>query len=954
MTFRSIFPNLFGFGFSNDADIWLVQPYSRLLFSGSLRAATYDGTIFNIGYFTGGQSLVFAVEYRLVDENGYISTHGPYYQEAPEPSIIGCQTNTYIFFDYHITPVLDTATVWQTMEIFIDMDSNSCVDMRPSTGPPREPQPFIVPSDTQLLYYPWSLNYPYHNDSLWFHSKNDSLYFDKEFYEWYYPPINLGKVKAGDTIIFSLISVGPGTEGERMYPRVEPDREGWNFYYESWIDDCDDYGGSLWFSRDRYRVYAAPQRGMPGDTLRLYVEAIGEPEDPNAEVDVNIIEGRNYATLIDTSGTVYGNDIFYRPYSRITNELQLVIGQNLPPSGRIIVQVLSEEDWFSSGRVVLEIGSCPNVSFCPPAIATGDTSDIIVKKQRFNGDIVPYPDDQEFDVHFFNIADTVYGKLLDPCDQTLKDSLLCTLKGFKYVASLDTAPPENYLIKFLVEPVGSWDVCEPCQPAGLTKSSFSEELSTPIGTMRSGSKNIQLASASVSKQGSHARRTSDYPSCSNNGLTIREYEIILGETKYFKVTKCEDTKSLVIDTTSHGGRTNDLEGGESEADWSVEKADARPKDIRPGTRIGAYWETKKVAPDFNGTPKLMPDGLIRVIGRYWHADSVYRVKLTSKLSGYKDAHAIIEVKKPRKLGSALDPTVEDVFGNQIMINDTIIKYAGIYGIPPQIIKGQIAKETHFEPVYRYEFNEDIKYRNMTEPDENGGPSMNEKYFGSENNFVVNSPPPMGNGPAIPSKDVHKYVKPIGDYPRNQITIRNYLIANRYQYIKRDKLRFMNDDEITNQWNYYYDSLYKKGVWSDDIALQNEALSKAVQLLSDGIIGKKEYDWYAQTRIIASYGFLQLTHYNATDLNLNGFTKTSSTQPPEYLNEVSYGFPAYGERMYKHNQIKQIVWNGLQVNNWPLGYEKTWESALNWYNHGEPNYEVDVMNNAKNYLPVKGE
>ena len=94
----------------------------------------------------------------------------------------------------------------------------------------------------------------------------------------------------------------------------------------------------------------------------MFVDVFGSPEDPNAGMDVNIFEGRKYAHLEDTLGTIFGLDIAgtscnYRPYSRITNEFRIVIDSTAPANGRIIVQVVNQDYELSRGRAVLNFQS---------------------------------------------------------------------------------------------------------------------------------------------------------------------------------------------------------------------------------------------------------------------------------------------------------------------------------------------------------------------------------------------------------------------------------------------------------------------------------------------------------------------------------------------------------------------------------------------------------------------
>ena len=104
----------------------------------------------------------------------------------------------------------------------------------------------------------------------------------------------------------------------------------------------------------------------------------------------------------------------------------------------------------------------------------------------------------------------------------------------------------------------------------------------------------------------------------------------------------------------------------------------------------------------------MSKGLIRFIGRYWSTDSTYVVTLKTKNN--EDSPLIkLKVQKPQKLGE--EPNTlnnkKDVLGNTFNIVLLSIYTSGGIGVPPQIIKGHMEKETTFENSYRYEPSKDI-------------------------------------------------------------------------------------------------------------------------------------------------------------------------------------------------------------------------------------------------------
>jgi len=61
------------------------------------------------------------------------------------------------------------------------------------------------------------------------------------------------------------------------------------------------------------------------------------------------------------------------------------------------------------------------------------------------------------------------------------------------------------------------------------------------------------------------------------------------------------------------------------------------------------------------------------------------------------------VRKPTRLGEDYGPlpgggrrtTVSDVFGNPFSLDNNIIEYAGVYGIPPQFLKADINRKAIF-------------------------------------------------------------------------------------------------------------------------------------------------------------------------------------------------------------------------------------------------------------------
>ncbi len=209
---------------------------------------------------------------------------------------------------------------------------------------------------------------------------------------------------------------------------------------------------------------------------------------------------------------------------------------------------------------------------------------------------------------------------------------------------------------------------------------------------------------------------------------------MLGESKYFQARYPDRTTNrLVIEEVEvdDNGVPN-LDGGLADNTiWGEEPITIISESDTSGKRSGVYWETEK--PVWDGLNKRgnLAEGLIRVIGRYWHKDSSYVVNLRA-VRNSDTAKVKIKVVSPTILLSQnynglTYARAKDVFDKEYSIDSLCIYYGGLNGIPPQMIKGQMKTEsatkeftfkdgtsaTGFAPSYRYEpyttqFNETTK------------------------------------------------------------------------------------------------------------------------------------------------------------------------------------------------------------------------------------------------------
>lgn len=425
----------------------------------------------------------------------------------------------------------------------------------------------------------------------------------------------------------------------------------------------------------------------------------------------------------------------------------------------------------------------------------------------------------------------------------------------------------------------------------------------------------------------------------------RALTILLGETKYYQAKEDpEHADSLIIverDTTTAitdpGWITGDV--------WTT-----NPVTAMTGNKLGTYWDRKypryinvKTQEADSVTMESLPAGLIRLTGLFWSPDTAYKVNLHAT-DGTRSGTITIEVKPPTSLGT-LNRIKKNVSNKDVNIDSLAITHGGRSGIPPQIIKGQMQKESFFLPAFRYEPWKDIEFQTSKK--------KSSILFSNPNHFVVDSSG-MGTGNGIPT--THVNVRNLTDttsidYPRIPTQIREYVTAFLREYAQRGDLSITNPGggDIEAYWKKWYRYMKDSVSGLSDLNARRASLTRTAVDFGNGIVGGPEYDRRAQTRIVASYGFIQITHYTASEPPvLNGFTKTAEDHPPELLNEEFYGMPAYTQLLQKH--LRKIIGTNLPEYNWNDGYEKTWTKTLHEYNSKEKRYEYGVVHRARKYTP----
>jgi hypothetical protein len=446
-----------------------------------------------------------------------------------------------------------------------------------------------------------------------------------------------------------------------------------------------------------------------------------------------------------------------------------------------------------------------------------------------------------------------------------------------------------------------------------------------------------------------ARMMSDPTRIFEDTIIVKGAEILLGETKYYYAT--EASGQLTIHETT----LPQLPSGAVGTDiWGANPVSVVIADTgKSGRKMGVYWEKEKRIP--TDTTHNLPTGMIRLIGRYWHKDSIYTVKLTT--GNYTPQTGLgIEVKKPSRLGNsqyAIDRRFSrDVFDHPIDIDSICIFYGGLYGIPPQLIKGQMEKESRyianfgFSPAYRYEpytaqFWDEVRNR------------RNNPFF-------------ITNSICTPEPPNHQHVRDINYFTEVQ-SVWNVIInhSQLMNDIPDDPHRLygirtysdtMNFEPYERPMNIYHAFLSH---YQDELGLElqeaaDSARNRMIVFLRD------EWDYHvprnnkglinvtAQTRIASSYGLLQPMYTKAL---LFGYQENNNNLP-ELLN-VTDTMMVVAMRYQKEKLRRFVGASGEDNNNsWTDGYENGFFRGVYPRWNRILSYPTEVFRNSRNYQPQK--
>ena len=467
--------------------------------------------------------------------------------------------------------------------------------------------------------------------------------------------------------------------------------------------------------------------------------------------------------------------------------------------------------------------------------------------------------------------------------------------------------------------------------------------------------------------------------------------IMLGETKYFGVEKktADGTLKIVEIKTDYGKAPKfpTADDGWTWVNQDVWGANPVVPYIDKGDISIVYWEKKYPLFNSNGFAGMHNfsekdknnkdlNGMIRVIGRYWKENTdnetpevynnKYSVKLTATLDN-KTTNLTLRVVKPSKLltddNSTSYKMAKAINGEDLDIDNYLIKNGGENGIPPQLMKGQIFSESwhkkseHFWPSYRYEPWQDLYFRNQ--------PSKSNAEYYKKQPYWITDNTNMGavnGGEPVPTG--HQNVRPellfstSTPYPNSPMKIGDYVANNIGEYYNDDKNdpinRIFNSKKLQgpNDLQNVWDILLR---YFRIIFILGQDGNHNVENNSDYYIKQYiriRYDEYAQTRKAASYGYFQMLYTTAICVKDQGpgYPRRPGNYPaPEKMADHDIFMPyiiKYLKLLVKFN-LKSS--ENFDSNNWSSGFEGVWLKSYHKYN-GRSGYDKEVVTNSKIFLP----
>jgi hypothetical protein len=660
-----------------------------------------------------------------------------------------------------------------------------------------------------------------------------------------------------------------------------------------------------------------------------------------------LTSGEQYVVAI-TSGARYG-----RVWNQATGEIGTTLNVVPLSNGRMPTLVFAYDGEYpdSVGQVHIEIRTssghlapvgvdatvlapapCALVSLTPSQLAPGDTAVIRVQKKDHLGRIRDYPADQKFFAYML-WGEEQYGRLLDQTQEHTGNALDSTRQPFFFIAA-DSMDVDSVLLHFFAFPLDPYPTTS-LQEFRRASHDRREAVEETDASQENGKKNAQH----VKKESRGERREFSLTEfeCPIGSVVVKKgNDILLGETKYYQAKEDPNGNLEIIEHTSVPAQ-----GSLSGVVWTVEKVE--------GLRLGVYHEDR----DKDGNV-LPGDDRIRLVGRYWTPDTTFKVRLTATQAG-RSKSIEIEVKKPASLLSTNQDWSYALANNvasadiEISIDSLCIRFGGENGIPPQLLKGQMFQESYKSeghrlwPSYRYEPWQDLRFRNGIYAQD----YFAQPYWVDENGMGTSS-----NGQPVPTH--HFNVKPrlsfSTSYPTTPTRIGDYVSDNLGQYYRGQGLRrnFISGHGAPSVVQVLWDNLVRvyKGSVPD---------GEAVTLVEEdfkSFLRVRYFEFWAQTRKTASYGFSQMLYTTAIQQKV-GYPRSNANSPaPEELSRENILLPLVC-KFLKSNvnaALKKLLSSEAFTDaSWQIGFEETWRVSYSLYN-SVPDYARSVINNSLRFLP----
>ncbi len=755
--------------------------------------------------------------------------------------------------------------------------------------------------------------------------------------------------------------------------------------------------------------------------------------------NVSITEGAEYGTLFyfegDDNNRIEDNS-FSNLGENTYNALRYYAkGDEPEDTGKVKIHVSTTDPEMPEADVIINI--IPNkdypirVTFIPAKLSPGDTADIFLEK-RYNdypfsdpGNVIyeSFPSLQSFNVKIEK--GSKYGTILNSEGGDTSNEFNDIMQGFKFIASdsidVDTADI-NIRVSTTVDLGISAAKSKHSGTKGLNKNNSLKSLEKldkqkSKSTIKTRIKYEAQKINKIDKEKTHVIVPNATAPPSSVGTPIfgightkvarGAIEIMLGETKYFGV-KEKDNKYKIEEIPTKFG--NEPKFPADSGGWVWQKTDMWGSNPiqKVGSKSGVYWEKRWYKSTDNTDVAFSDSGMIRLIGRFWENGKEDSFKV--KLKTIHNDSLEIKVTKPGKLlsdgQSKSYSLTKDVHDSTYSIDSICIHFGGKYGIPPQMIKGQMFTESAtknfggnigwgFAPSYRYEaytvqFWDIVK--NIVKADTNP--------------FIVTNDA-MGKlgSVGVPDSSEHMHVLfhhyfttpqtvwDIIEANSSLVDVNNKITTYGFQYkgtspdtLRKYQLKSGTYSIVNDTYKDYLKGKKVNGKRSggyEDFVKEkyglkvNEKLSKEQQTEANDSARiatinylKNDYEGViAQTRIASSYGLLQSLY--TTVLDEHNYP-TSDSSRPENLNEVKIGMDyalKHLNKLFKNSNTFSLETNNNWVSNYAgnlsskkskfpkpdAGFEQAlsvmyymWNSGLNDGTYAV--YHKKVLNNSKKFLP----